>query len=195
VFETSLRAGNEGRRLRLRLARARLALHRVHLRHAHRRHPPPTLLPPPPPTADPAAGGAVAAAATAAAAAAATARVATAAGSGGAGAPLPVSLGVFALLAMPPQHTHLPLLAPRAPCPVPLGAASEVSRRHVERARRDLAHVLAYCVDLRRHPLTLFEAATVGRQQLHARLALGCPWLLPRASADDANACVYCCCC
>jgi hypothetical protein len=177
VFETSLRAGNEGRRLRLRLARARLALHRVHLRHAHRRHPPPTLLPPPPPTADPAAGGAVAAAATVAAAAAAAAATAAAvataasalflpvaAGSGGAGAPVPVSFGVFALLAMPPQHTHLPLLAPRAPCPVPLGAASEVSRRHVERARRDLAHVLAYCVDLRRHPLTLFEAATVDRQ-------------------------------
>ena len=154
VYDTSLRAGNEGRRLRLRLARSQLALHRIHLRHAHRRHPPPTLLPPPSPTTDLAKSSELAAS---------TPAAATVASDGGDGNNATASEGVDrdAGSEGSSQQHHVSLLALQAPSPVPLVAAAEVSRRHLEHARRHMAEVLTYSAVIRHHPLTLFEAATV----------------------------------
>lgn len=150
-----MRAGNDGRRLRLRLARSQLALHRIHLRHAHRRHPPPTLLQPPLPTANVSPGSELTSSASAAAVSTTTS------GSGGGGAAASEGFDGDDTAPEETLQHHLPLLALQAPSPVPLVAAAEVSRRHLGHARRHMAEVLTYSAVIRHHPLTLFEAATV----------------------------------
>ena len=132
IFEQSLAAGNEGRRLRCRLARARLCLYRITIAHAHKT--PPLLH-----------DSAVAEANVASAAARFKAVPALHDDVAG-----PVALAaIHAAAAAADQqssHSHsshhchhhrhhhhtVPLLSPKRPCPLPLSVAAERARRHLE---------------------------------------------------------------
>jgi hypothetical protein len=136
LYEQSVKAGNEARRPRLRLARCRLAMHHIY---SHASHHAPPLAPRFPPPDDLVRSTALASPSTAKP----TAR--------GQASRTRHGVGKAAALFSP----SVSLLVQ------PVAAASsvrfEVARRHAEGARRDLAHVLEYTLSITKHPLTLFE--------------------------------------